>query len=68
MRDTERQRHMQREKQAHCGEPNAGLIPGPRDQRPEPKADAQPLRHPGVPITGSLSVGIFIYILDKLLG
>ena len=28
MRDTERQRHRQREKQAPCGKPDAGLDPG----------------------------------------
>ena len=31
MRDTERQRHRQREKQAPCGEPDAGLDPGTLD-------------------------------------
>ena len=51
MRDThrERQRHRQREKQAPCREPTVGLntrTPGPW---PEPKTDAQPLSHPGVP-------------------
>ena len=49
MRDTEhereRQRHRQREKQAPC----MGLDPGSPGKRPELKAGAQPLRHPGVP-------------------
>ena len=53
MRDTEgegvRQRRRQREKQAPCREPNAGLDPGTPGSHPEPKADAQPLSHPGVP-------------------
>ena len=40
-RKRERQRHRQREKQAPCRDPHVG---------PEPKADAQPLSHPGVPI------------------
>ena len=40
----EKQRHRQREKQTPCREPDAGLNPGP-----EPKADTQPLSHPGVP-------------------
>ena len=42
MKDTERerQRHGQREKQTPCREP---------DVRLEPKADAQPLSHSGVP-------------------
>ena len=51
MRDThrERQRHRQREKQAPCGKPDAGLDPGTPGSRPEPKADTQPLSHPGAP-------------------
>ena len=47
MRDPQRQR--QREKQAPCGEPNVGLDPGIPGLHPEPKADAQPLSHPGIP-------------------
>ena len=43
------QRHRQREKQAPCREPDAGLDPGSPGSCPEPKADAQPLSHPGVP-------------------
>ena len=31
-----------------------GLDPGSPGSRPEPKADAQPLSHPGVPIAGCL--------------
>ena len=51
MRDIERQRHRKREeKQAPCREPNAGLDPRTPGSGPEPKADAQPLSHPGVPI------------------
>ena len=51
MRDTKResQRHRQREKQAPCMEPDAGLDPGTLGSRPELKADSQPLSHPGVP-------------------
>ena len=37
MRDTERQRHRQREKQAPCGEPDAGLNPRVLGSYPEPK-------------------------------
>ena len=42
MRDTkrERQRHSQREKQAPCREPDAGLDPGTLGSHPELKADA----------------------------
>ena len=40
MRDTERrQRHRQREKQAPCREPDAGLYPGTPGSCPEPRAD-----------------------------
>ena len=51
MRDTERgrQRHRQREKQAPCREPDVGLDPLTLGSRPEPKADSQPLSHPGIP-------------------
>ena len=48
-RHTERQRHRQREKHAPYGEPNAGLDPRAMESQLEPKADAQPLSHPGVP-------------------
>ena len=49
MRDTERerQRHRWREKQAPCGEPDVELDPRIPGLRPELKADAQPLSHPG---------------------
>ena len=50
MRDNrERQRRRQREKQAPWREPDAGLHPRTSVSCPEPKADAQPLSHPGVP-------------------
>ena len=42
-------RHRQGEKQVPCGEPDEGLDPGTPGSRPEPKADAQPLSHPGAP-------------------
>ena len=48
-RERERQRQRQREKQAYCGEPDAGLNPKTWVSPPEPKADAQPLSHPGAP-------------------
>ena len=44
MRDAERQR----EKQTPCGEPSVRLNPGALGSGPEPKADAQPLSHPGI--------------------
>ena len=53
MRDTERkrqrQRQREREKQAPCREPDVGLDPGIIGSRPQQKADAQPLSHPGNP-------------------
>ena len=49
MKDTQRQRPRQREKQTPCREPHVGLNPRTPGSRPGPKADAQPLSHPGVP-------------------
>ena len=45
----EKQRHRQREKQDPHRERNAGLDPRTLESQPEPKADAQPLSHPGAP-------------------
>ena len=42
MRDTEREAGSHRE-------PNVGLDPRTLGSHPEPKADAQPLSHPGAP-------------------
>ena len=51
MRDTERkrQRHRLRKKQALCREPDVGIDSRILGSHPQPKADAQPLSHPGVP-------------------
>ena len=51
MRNTHtlKQRHRQREKQTLCGKPAVRLDPRTPGSRPEPKADAQPLSHPGIP-------------------
>ena len=49
-RHRERQRHRQREKQAPRREPDVGLNPGSPGSRPGPKAGAQPLSHPGMPV------------------
>ena len=49
MRDTQKQRHRQREKQASCEEPDVGLNPRTLGSQLELKADAQPLSHPGAP-------------------
>ena len=37
------------EKQAPSGEPDAELDPRTPGLQPEPKADAQPLKHPDIP-------------------
>ena len=50
----ERQRHRQREKQAPQGELDAGLDPRTLGSGSEPKADAQPLSHPGTPLMVTL--------------
>ena len=57
MRDTERQRHRQGEKQAPCEKPNVGLDPRTLGSRLEPKADAQPLNHPGAPAKKKIFLG-----------
>ena len=44
----ERQRHRQRVKQAPYREPDAGLDPRTLGSGPKPKANAQPLSHPGI--------------------
>ena len=48
--ERERQRHRQWEKQAPCREPDAGLDPETPGSRPEPKAGAKLLSHPGIPL------------------
>ena len=50
MRERERGRHRQREKQAPCRGPDAELESRTPGSQPEPKADAQPLSHPGAPV------------------
>ena len=51
-RHTERGRDIGRGRtRLPVGSPNAGLNPGAPGSRPEPKADAQPLSHPGTPPT-----------------
>ena len=50
MIDTERERERQREKQAPCREPDVGLDPRSPKSGPGPKAGAQPLCHPGIPM------------------
>ena len=50
MRDTEREAEIQAEGEAGSHrEPDVGLDPGNPASRPEPKAGAKPLSHPGIP-------------------
>ena len=51
-RERGRHRQRQREKQAPYREPDVGLDPRSPGSCPEPKAEAQPLSHPGVPKRG----------------
>ena len=46
-RERERQRHRQRVKQAPCRDPKMGFDSRTPGSCPEPKADTQPLSHPG---------------------
>ena len=52
MKDTQKEAETQAEreaKQAPCREPDVGFDLGTPGSCPEPKADAQPLSHPGIP-------------------
>ena len=52
MRDTQRGRDISRErergKQSPCGDPDVEFDPRTQGSRPEPKAHAQSLSHPGI--------------------
>ena len=50
MRDIERGRDREREKQAPCREHDVGLDSGIPGSLPGPKAGAKSLNHPGIPI------------------
>ena len=60
MRDTERQRHRQREKQAPCKEPDMGLDLRTPQSHPRPKAGTHPLSYPGVPSVNICNNGLKI--------
>ena len=67
-REGERERELgerRREKQAPCGEPDSGLDPGTLGSGPEPKADAQPLSPPGVPIKYTLKPSICFMLSNR---
>ena len=64
IRDRQRERERQRrEKQAPCREPDAALDPRTPGSSPGPKADAQPLSHPGIPKIVFLKVKFYFYFL-----
>ena len=60
----EREREAETQTEGEAGsmhrEPDVGLDPGSPGSRPEPKAGAKPLRHPGIPIM-SIFNGIFLF-------
>ena len=67
MRDTHTHREAETQAEGEagsCREPHVGLNPRTPGSRPEPKADAQPLSHPGVP--GSISHGIFFFHVKEM--
>ena len=47
--EKEREREAEREAGSMHREPDVGFDPGSPGSRPEPKAGAKPLRHPGIP-------------------
>ena len=57
MRD--RQGHKQREKQAPCREPDAGLDPGTPGSGPGLKAGTKPLSHQGIPSKYFLRASVY---------
>ena len=61
MGDTQREAETQAEGETGCPwEPNVGPDPGSPGSRPEPKAGAQPLSHPGVPSPSFLNQDFII--------
>ena len=65
MRDTERQRHRQKEKQASYREPDVRLDPRILGSWPEPVADAQPQSHPGAPSVWYKFNPFFILLFEE---
>ena len=58
------------EKQTSCGESDVGLDPRTPGSCPDPKADAQPLSQPGVPVLifsfESASISLLNIIVENL--
>ena len=59
--EKEKQRHRPREMQTPCREPDAALNLRTWGSRPAPKADAQPMSHPGAP-----GMGVFMGVKTEL--
>ena len=55
-REIQRERQRHREKEAPHREPDVGLDPRTPRSHPESKVGAQPLSHPGVPVSGHLNM------------
>ena len=62
--ERERRRYRQREKQAPCRQPDVGLDSKTPGSCPEPKADAQQLRHPGIPTVDYIHSHIHILFIS----
>ena len=65
-RHRERSRDTGRRRGRLCRDPDAGLEPGTLGSRPEPKADAQSLSHPGAPWLIFLSPGTPTTVITHL--
>ena len=66
-REREREREAETQAEGEAGsmhrEPDVGFDPRSPGSRPEPKADAQPLSHPGVPVCGFFLFSFFLNYL-----
>ena len=62
----EREREAETQAEGEAGsmhrEPDVGFDLGSPGSRPEPKAGAKPLRHPGIPMYSSISSSITILL------
>ena len=64
MRDTERGRDTVRERsRLLAGSPMWDSIPGTSGSCPEPKAGAQPLSHPGIPLPGGVFFLFYLFMI-----
>ena len=68
MRGTEKEAETQAGGEAgSCGEPDVGLHPRTLRSQPEPKADVQPLSHPGNPKWSFFTLSFLPPLLDGTL-